>query len=225
MKSILDHISVIDKAEAVRVMVALGSNAPGRSGPPWEAMARAVEEVHMLPGVRVAALSGLWRSAPWGRLRQPPFFNAVMVLETHMQTHALLRALLALETRLGRRRGMRAWGPRTLDLDLLDHGGRVMRPVGMGRKGSARAKRFWQGKGMILPHPGLHERAFVLLPLAEVAPQWRHPLLGANVRALLARLPWRVRAQCRAERFGRAAAAWLALRSRNRSQSFVNVGE
>ena len=204
----------IDKAGPLRALVAMGGNAPERSEPAWQAMIRAVKAVDDLPQTRVVAVSGLWRSLPWGRVRQPPFFNAVMVLETGLSARDLLRALLAVERQFGRRRGMRPWGPRVLDLDLVDLGGKVMRPAGMGRRGSARARRAWQGKGMILPHTGVQERAFVLLPLAEVIPGWRHPVTGATARAMVARLPFRVRAQCLPVQKGREARAWNALRRR-----------
>ncbi len=195
----------------MRALVGLGGNAPGGARAPWQTLIRAVEAADALPGTRVVALSGLWRSAPWGGVRQPDFFNAVMALETALGAHELLRALLALERRLGRLRRARAWGPRTLDLDLLDHGGVVMRPVGMGRLGSGGARHFWQGRGLVLPHPGVAERAFVLLPLIQVAPDWRHPATGVPARALLARLPGGERAQCRPVTRGRAARAWAGV--------------
>ena len=202
------------RAETVRALIALGSNLSGQGEAPWSIMAAAVRAFDALPGVRVTALSGLWRSAAWGRVRQPVFHNAVMVVDTALSAQALLRNLLWLEALLGRRRGMRAWGPRVLDLDLLDHGGRVQRPAGMGNRGCARVRRTWQNRGLVLPHPGMHERPFVLLPLLEVAPEWRHPVAGAGVRALVARLPWRLRAQCRPVQGGKAGSAWSALKSR-----------
>ncbi len=184
----------------VMALVALGANVAGRWGRPEQTLRRAVAVLDALPGMRVVVASGLWRSAPFGGVAQPPFINAVVRLETALLPHALLATLRDVERAAGRRRGV-IWGARALDLDLLDVGGRVMRPVGMGRlQGMAAGGRCmwrWQRKGLVLPHPGIALRAFVLWPLQEVAPGWRHPLLGATASALLGRLPPAVRAQCR----------------------------
>jgi 2-amino-4-hydroxy-6-hydroxymethyldihydropteridine diphosphokinase len=103
-----------------------------------------------------------------------------------MAPAALLRTLKRIERRAGRRLG-RHWGPRQLDIDVLDFGGRqIGNPHGHRRRGQLQ-----------LPHPEMHRRAFVLLPLREVAPSWRHPRLGLTVSALLARLPPRDRAGVR----------------------------
>jgi 2-amino-4-hydroxy-6-hydroxymethyldihydropteridine diphosphokinase len=89
-----------------------------------------------------------------------------------------------LERKAGRRAG-RPQGPRPLDIDILDYGGRRLGWPGRGRR---RAR-------LVLPHPEAHRRAFVLVPLAQVAPHWRHPVLGASARALLDRLGWKGRQQ------------------------------
>jgi 2-amino-4-hydroxy-6-hydroxymethyldihydropteridine diphosphokinase len=100
---------------------------------------------------------------PFGVTSQPPFMNAVARIETAMSAEALMRALHMLERKAGRRRRKR-WGPRTLDLDLLDYHSLIRRP--------ARSSI----KPLALPHPGLEQRIFVLAPLLEVAPRWRHPV-------------------------------------------------
>ena len=103
-------------------------------------------------GVAVVARSSIWRTPPWGKTDQPAFLNACVRVETSLSPRALLDLCLATETALGRVRTDR-WGPRTLDLDLLDvDGATVAEP------------------GLTLPHPWIAERAFVLLPLAEIAP-------------------------------------------------------
>lgn len=184
------------------VIIALGANMPGRFGPPRRALARAVEELRQR-GLRVTAASGVWRSAPYGRMRQPPFFNAVVVAAaTGWTPRMLLRLLAMIERRAGRRRGV-AWGPRPLDLDVIDFAGRVMRPVGMGRLGTAAARHAWQLRGPVLPHPDVARRAFVLAPLAEAAPAWRHPVSGRTAAQMLAALPAAWRASCRPEEPGR----------------------
>ena len=195
------------------VLLALGANIAGAWGAPWRGMGRALAGLAAHPRIRIGGVSDIWRCAAFGRLRQPPFFNAVAVLETGLSPQELLATLQALERRAGRRRG-RPWAARALDLDLLAHGGRIIRPAGMGRRGSAAARHRWQKRGLILPHPGLSDRAFVLAPLCQVRRCWRHPLEGADAGQLLARLPWRQRASCRKIRHGEVAAYWRRLRER-----------
>ena len=128
--------------------VALGANLDD----PRSQVLQALEELDRLPGSRVVSRSSLYRTAPVGYLDQPDFINAVARLETALDARPLLDALLDLELRHGRRRSLPN-SPRTLDLDLLMYADRVMRE-----------------DGLTLPHPRLHERAFVLAPLAEIAP-------------------------------------------------------
>jgi 2-amino-4-hydroxy-6-hydroxymethyldihydropteridine diphosphokinase len=130
----------------------------------------ALAELGSLPGSRLLRHSRFYRSAPWGNTAQPPFVNAVAELATTLPPRALLDALLAIERAHGRRRDGTRWGPRTLDLDLLLHGAGVVRE-----------------EGLTLPHPFLGERAFVLVPLAELEPALAIPGVG-SVAALLARL-------------------------------------
>lgn len=128
--------------------VALGANLEG----PAQHVNQAIEELGRLPESRVLRRSSLYRTAPVGLLEQPDFINAVAQLETSLEPEPLLDALLALEARHGRRRGSPN-SPRTLDLDLLLYGDRRQ-----------------QDERLTLPHPRMHERAFVLVPLAEIAP-------------------------------------------------------
>jgi 2-amino-4-hydroxy-6-hydroxymethyldihydropteridine diphosphokinase len=113
-----------------------------------------------------------------GSVRQPPYLNMVIGVRGNAGPFALLRALKRLEAAAGRRRRGH-WRPRPLDLDVLDHGGRVL--------GRPTARRV-DGR-LVLPHPEMHKRGFVLVPLAATAPEWRHPRLGASARQLLARRP------------------------------------
>ncbi len=116
-------------------------------------------------------MSGLYRTAPvGGPPGQPDYLNAALALHTDLAPQALLAALLDIEARAGRVRAER-WGPRVLDLDLIAHGDLVL-----------------DAPGLTLPHPRAFERAFVLAPLADIAPDWRHPTLGRSVREALARL-------------------------------------
>lgn len=122
------------------------------------------------PGIRVLARSRFYRTPAWGVTDQPDFINGVAALETTLSPRELLEALLATELAFGRDRGEDAprWGPRTLDLDLL-----------------ACADQVLDEPGLCLPHPRLHERAFVLVPLAEIAPSLVVPGRG-RVADLLA---------------------------------------
>lgn len=119
---------------------------------------------------RLRAVSPLYETEPVGMLEQPPFLNAAARLETALGARELLDALLDIEAGHGRVRGEKS-EPRTLDLDLLLYGDEMIREP-----------------GLEVPHPRLHERRFVLEPLAAIAPAWRHPLLGVEVAELCARL-------------------------------------
>jgi len=143
--------------------VALGSNLDD----PRAQVERAMAELAGLPGTHRVLRSSLYRSRPFGPVQQPDFINAVAGLLTRLDPAALLAELKALETRLGRERPVVRWGPRRIDLDLLVHGGaRIDAP------------------GLQVPHPGIAGRAFVLVPLAEIAPDLEVPGAG-RVRALL----------------------------------------
>jgi 2-amino-4-hydroxy-6-hydroxymethyldihydropteridine diphosphokinase len=150
-----------------RAYVALGSNLGDR-----EATIRgALAELEGTPGVRVAAVSTLVETEPVGYLDQPRFLNGAAALETDLSARELLGLLLGIERRFGRRReGVPAEGPRTLDLDLLLYGDAEI-----------------DEEGLQIPHPRLHERAFVLQPLAELDPALQVPRKG-SVETLLAGL-------------------------------------
>lgn len=123
----------------------------------------AIDALAALPGVRLRAVSSFYRTPAWGMTAQPDFVNAVVALETTLEPAALLEAMLGIERRAGRDRGDDAprWGPRTLDLDLLLYGDQVL-----------------DLPGLQVPHPRLHERAFALLPLVEIAPEAVIPGIG-----------------------------------------------
>jgi 2-amino-4-hydroxy-6-hydroxymethyldihydropteridine diphosphokinase len=152
------------------ILVALGSNRPGPWGSPEETVRAALLALNG-GGIRLKRASELVVSAPFGFTGQPAFVNAVAVVETELTPEALLDRLHGIERRAGRRRTLR-WGPRTLDLDLVDYHGLVRQPP-------ARP---------VLPHPGIEERIFVLAPIAEIAPRWRHPVNRRTAAAMLRRL-------------------------------------
>lgn len=145
--------------------VGLGSNLDD----PAAQVRTALAALERLPGTRRVAASRLYSNPPMGPQDQPDYVNAVAALETTLDADALLEALQGIEREQGRVRGER-WGPRRIDLDLLVYGDtRIARP------------------GLSVPHPGIAERAFVLLPLAEIAPTLDIPGLGP-VRRLLDRI-------------------------------------
>jgi 2-amino-4-hydroxy-6-hydroxymethyldihydropteridine diphosphokinase len=150
-----------------RAYVALGSNLGDRE----RTLREAVDALRAEDGVKVVAVSSLIETAPVGYVDQPRFLNGVVAVDTELAAGALLALLLDVERRFGRvREGVPAQGPRTLDLDLLLYGeAEIDEP------------------GLRLPHPRMHERAFVLEPLAELAPGLEIPGRGP-VEALIAEL-------------------------------------
>lgn len=135
----------------IRAYVALGSNL----GNPVHTLEDAIDEMAALRGSLLKAISSLYRTAPVGLKHQPDFINAVVAIDTRLSPRDLLAELFALEAHFGRVRepGSVRNAPRTLDLDLLLHGETVQ-----------------DNPELTLPHPRMHERAFVLAPLAEIAP-------------------------------------------------------
>ncbi len=160
-----------------RVLIGLGANVTGAWGLPTETLKRALRELEILSD-RGFEASRLYRSKPVGPANQPDYVNAVCRIDTKLSPAALLTAFKALERASGRGKGRR-WGPRPLDLDILDYKGRVYQWPGINFTGPRRR--------LILPHPELHVRAFVLKPLLDVAPDWRHPVLGQTARQMLGR--------------------------------------
>ena len=154
------------------ILVAIGANLSSRRWGPPLAACRAALPALEAAGVRVIQASRWYHSAPLPVSDSPWYINGVVRVEADLAPAALLTLLHRIEDDFGRRRGAPN-EPRTLDLDLLAHGNQVSAP----------------GDWPSLPHPRLHERAFVLLPLAEVAPHWCHPMSGASVGALIEALP------------------------------------
>lgn len=156
---------MIARTAAAEAFVGLGANLDN----PLQQVRQALSELDAIGHTRVLAASSIYRSVPVGYADQPDFINAVAKLQTELSPRELLDALHVIENRHGRRRSVPN-APRTLDLDLLSYGMLVV-----------------QEEGLTLPHPRLHERAFVLLPLAEIAPD--APLPGyAPVSQLLAQV-------------------------------------
>jgi len=152
------------------ILVALGANLPGPEGTPARTLAascRAMTERDL----QVVAVSRIWESAPVPASDQPWYSNAVVRLETDLPAHLLMDELKAIEEQFGRVR-VKKNEARVLDLDLI-----------------AANDEIFETERLVLPHPRMHERAFVLMPLREIAPDWVHPVLKKPINDLIAALP------------------------------------
>ncbi len=157
----------VDDAPAgmVAACIGLGSNL----GDSARIVQAAFAEIGRIPGTRLMRASRLYRTPAWGMTSQPDFVNAAATIHTRLGAQELLAAMLGIERQAGRERGDDRWGPRTLDLDLLLYGEHVIDEA-----------------GLRVPHPHLHERAFALLPLVEIAPSAVIPGVGPAQLALSA---------------------------------------
>ena len=156
----------MNRVETRLAYVGIGSNLDD----PARQVRAAIEALKHLPRSTFAGASRLYRTAPWGRLDQPAFVNAAAAISTALSPRELLEALLAIERTHGRTRDGERWGPRVIDLDLLVFGDATI-----------------DEPGLHVPHPRLAERAFALLPLADLAPDLEIPGQGV-VRTLAGRI-------------------------------------
>ena len=159
------------------IYIGLGSNKPGVAGSPLEMLQQAIRLMDRR-AIHVRNWSSLYRTDPVPNPADPKFLNMVIEVETVLGAAPLLAELHRIEKALGRRRLLRN-EPRSIDLDLLDFKGVVA----------------IEGRGPRLPHPRLHRRAFVLKPLLEIAPAWRHPVSKGSGFSLLRALDPQNRAQ------------------------------
>jgi 2-amino-4-hydroxy-6-hydroxymethyldihydropteridine diphosphokinase len=153
------------------IIIALGSNISGPWGTPRETLQRALEELPR-QNIRIRTVSTFLETAPMGPQDQPNFVNAAAVVETKLLAPDLMQLLHAVERHAGRER-LKRWGPRTLDLDLIDYNSEI---------------RSADGPAPTLPHPGIAERDFVLKPIAEIAPEWKHPVTHLSAALMLRQL-------------------------------------
>jgi 2-amino-4-hydroxy-6-hydroxymethyldihydropteridine diphosphokinase len=151
------------------ILIALGSNLASQAGPPAGTLKGALVRLEQL-GVKILSVSSFYETPAWPDPSAPAFVNAVAAVHTALQPVELLNLLHGVETEFGRMRSAPN-AARTLDIDLLDYDGRVV------------------AEGLALPHPRLADRSFVLVPLAEIEPNWTHPITGQGAAELLALLP------------------------------------
>ena len=151
------------------ILISLGANLPSSAGPPAATLKAALDRLEE-QGVKILSVSSFYESPAWPDPAEPAFINAVAAIETALPPAALLALLHRVEAQFGRTRS-RPNAPRSLDLDLLDYDGLATE------------------EGLTLPHPRIAERGFVLVPLAEIAPGWRHPVTGARAGDLASALP------------------------------------
>lgn len=151
------------------IVIALGANLSSSAGPPQSTLRIGLNCLSE-NGVKPVSVSRLFRTPAWPDPGDPPFVNAVAAVETALPPEALMRELLRVEDSFGRIRTVPN-APRTLDLDLIDYHGMVMTGA------------------LSLPHPRVSSRAFVLIPLADVDPDWHHPVTGRSLSDLIRALP------------------------------------
>ncbi len=152
------------------ILIALGANLPSRHGQPHETL-RAARYAMENAGLKITAQSSTWLTAPVPISDQPWYHNEVVVIETALSPYGLLETLQSIEEAFGRVRTVRN-APRVLDLDLIAYNDTVL-----------------SKPELIVPHPRMHRRAFVLLPLQEIAPHWTHPVLTMPLTGLISDLP------------------------------------
>lgn len=150
-----------------RAYIGVGSN----QGDKEENCGRAVSGIGRLPETRVREVSTWFATEPWGAPSTEWYVNGVVAVDTDLPPQTLLRHCQALERKLGRLPGLKRWADRVIDLDILFFDDMVL-----------------EEPGLIIPHPELHRRRFVLVPLCEIAPDLRHVPLGSDIRELLARV-------------------------------------
>lgn len=148
------------------ILIAFGANLPSRFGKPEDTLEVAKRTIESL-GIRIVRSSGTWITAPVPISDQPWYRNAVVSVQTALAPEALMALLRAVEDDFGRIRGERN-ASRILDLDILAYGDLML-----------------DAEGIVVPHPRMHERAFVLYPLREIAPDWRHPASGMDIERLI----------------------------------------
>ena len=159
------------------IYLAIGSNMAGTWGAPEDSIANALSELGAA-GLKITAISRRYGTAAVGPRGQSNYSNMVIAVRTALDPHALLKRVKVIERRAGRNGYVARWTARPLDIDIIDYAGRKL---GGRSRGQAIGS-------LILPHPQMHRRPFVVIPLAEIAPRWRHPRTGQSIALMRGRL-------------------------------------
>ncbi len=159
----LSDMQTFSPKKYINVYLGLGSNMGDRKGQ----LKKATELISKTIG-KVAKKSHFYETQPWGNTEQDSFINQVLMVNTTLDPRDILKEITAIEREMGRaRKDNEKWGPRLIDIDILLYGKRIIRD-----------------KGLEIPHPELHKRAFVLVPLMEIAPEYEHPVLKQQIDEL-----------------------------------------
>lgn len=164
------------------IIISLGANVPSRWGNAATTILEAFRQLER-EGISVLRHSALYATAPVGVAGQPVFVNAAITAFAALSPTALLTVLKKIEAKAGRKRSRR-WGPRALDLDIVDYKSRILnwpKSVAFARENKHH---------LVLPHPQIQFRPFVLQPILDIAPHWHHPVFGQTAAHYLARLKW-----------------------------------
>ncbi|WBU55529.1 2-amino-4-hydroxy-6-hydroxymethyldihydropteridine diphosphokinase [Paracoccus sediminicola] len=182
-------------------LIALGANLSSLAGSPEQTIRFAIRLISAIDGVQLKSVSRFYRTPAFPAGSGPEFVNCCAGLQSCIDPADLLENLHSIEARLGRTRENGRWSARGIDLDLLARGEMVTpdtQTFDKWRRLSPERQRVETPDRMILPHPRIQDRGFVLVPLADIAPGWRHPRSGLTVRQMLAALPAAARAEIRA---------------------------
>lgn len=179
-------------AEHMSGFIALGANLPSAAAGTTDTLQAAAAILHKEPDISISRMSDIWRSPAYPPGSGPDYVNAVAAITTRLTAPAVLACLHAIEADFGRDRSTGRWSARVLDLDLIDLDGQILPDTVTWRRWAdmpSDRQRTDTPETLILPHPRMQDRGFVLLPMAQIAPDWRHPVTGHGIGRMMDALP------------------------------------